>query len=176
MGHTVRVWVGLSSDWVMFVLNDISGRFGLSRVWFGSGRVRVNQFLVKYTRHAKRSNFVKNFESGIIRFGSIRISGPLSGEHISGVGSVWVRVVRFQISGLGSVLSGLVRTSVDDATPKKVKALLKNHRVFLKAISSSRLTFKCYSGVHSLVFWWWKSLFEIDGPSFARLMICIWSN
>ena len=24
--------------WVMFGLNDISGRFGLGRVWFGSGQ------------------------------------------------------------------------------------------------------------------------------------------
>ena len=87
MGYTVRVWVGLSSGWVMFGLNDISGRFDLGRVWFGSGRVWVNQFLIKYNRHAKRSNFVKNFGSGMVRFGSIRISGPLSGEHISSVGS-----------------------------------------------------------------------------------------
>ena len=87
MGHSVRVWFGSSSGWVMFGLNDISGRFGLGRVWFGSGRVRVNQFLVKYTRHAKTSNFVKKFGSGMVRFGSIRVSGPLSGKHISGVGS-----------------------------------------------------------------------------------------
>ena len=29
----------------------------------------------------------ENFGSGMVRVGSIRVSGPLSGEHISGVGS-----------------------------------------------------------------------------------------
>ena len=93
--------------WVMFGLNDISDRFGLGRVWFGSGRVRVNQFLVKYTRHTKTSNFVKNFGSGMVRFGSIRVSGPLSGEHISGVGSGMGPGRSVRVSGLGSVLPGL---------------------------------------------------------------------
>ena len=73
------------------------GRFGLDRVWLSSGRFRVNQFLVKYALHAKTSNFVENFESGMVRFGSIRISGPLSGEHISSVGSEY---------GSGSFCSG----------------------------------------------------------------------
>ena len=36
-GSFGSVWVGLSSGRVMFGLNDISGRFGLGRVWFGSG-------------------------------------------------------------------------------------------------------------------------------------------
>jgi len=36
----------------MFGLTDISGYFGLGRVWFRSGRFGVNQVLVKYTRHA----------------------------------------------------------------------------------------------------------------------------
>ena len=87
MGHSVRVRVGSSSDWVIFGLSDILGHFGLGRVWFGSGRFRVNQFLVKYACHAKTSNFVENFGSGMVRVGSIRVSGPLSGEHTSGVGS-----------------------------------------------------------------------------------------
>ena len=42
---------------------------------------------MKYARHAKTSNFVENFGSGMVRVGSIRVSGPLSGEHTSGVGS-----------------------------------------------------------------------------------------
>jgi len=107
MGHSVRVWVGSRSIRVMFGLSDISGRFGLGRVWFGSGRFRVNQFLVKYTLHCKTSNFVENFGSGMVRFGSIRVSGPLSGEHISGVGSGMGSGRSVRISGLWSVLSGL---------------------------------------------------------------------
>ena len=67
MGHSVRVQVESSSDRVMFGLSDISGHFGLGRVLFGSGRFRVNQFLVKYACHAKTSNFVENFGSGFIR-------------------------------------------------------------------------------------------------------------
>jgi len=70
MGHSVRVWVGSSSSWVMFRLNDISDRFGSGRVWFGSGQVRVNQCLVKYAPHAKTSNFVKIFRSGMVRVNS----------------------------------------------------------------------------------------------------------
>ena len=87
MGHLIRVWIGLCSGWVMFRLNDISYRFGLGRVWFGSGRFRVNQFLAKHARHAKTSNFMEKFGSGMVRFGLIRVSGPLSDEHISDVGS-----------------------------------------------------------------------------------------
>jgi len=91
----------------MFGLNDILGHFSLGRVWFGSGRVRANQFLVKYTRHAKTSNFMKNFGSGMVQFGSIRVSGSLSGEHISGVGSGMGLGRSVRISGPGSVLPGL---------------------------------------------------------------------
>ena len=107
MGYSVQVWVGSSSSWVIFGLSDISGRFNLGRVWFGSSRFRVNQFLFKYTRHAKISNFVENFESGMIRFGSIRFSDPLSGEHISGIGSSMGPSHSVRVSGLGSVLPGL---------------------------------------------------------------------
>ena len=107
MGHSVRVRVGSSLDWVMFGLSDISGRFDLSRVWFGSGRFRVNQFLVKYVRHAKTSNFVENFGLCMVRVGSIWVSGPLSGEHISGVGSGMGPGHSVRVSGLGSVLPGL---------------------------------------------------------------------
>ena len=107
MGHSVRVRVGSSSGRVMFGLNDISGRFDLGRVWFGSGRFRVNQFLVKYARHAKTSNFLENFGSSMVRFGSIRVSGPLSGEHISGVGSGMGLGHSVRVLGLGSVLPGL---------------------------------------------------------------------
>ena len=87
----------------MFGLSDISGLFGLGRVWFSSYRFRVNHF-VKYTHHAKTSNFVENFGSGMVRFGSIRVSGPLSGERNSGMSPG--RSVR--VSGLASVLPGLL--------------------------------------------------------------------
>jgi len=83
----------------MFGLSDILGRFSLGRVWLGLGQFRVNQFMVKYAHHAKTSKFVENFRSGMTRFGSIQVSGSLSGEHISDVGSgmssgrsIWVLV------------------------------------------------------------------------------------
>ena len=64
--------------------------FRVVSVWVGYDSVRADfgstNFLVRYARHAKTSNFVKNFGSGMVRFGSIRVSGPLLGEHISGVG------------------------------------------------------------------------------------------
>ena len=97
-----------SSRQVMFGLNDISGCFDLSRIWFYSGGFRVNQFLVKYVRHAKISNFAENFGSSIIRFGSIRISGPLSGEHISAIGLDMGPHYSVRVSDLKSVLPGLV--------------------------------------------------------------------
>ena len=71
----------------MFGLNDILSRFDLGRVWFGSGRFQVNQFLAKYVRHTKTSDFVQSCGSGMVCFGSIRVLGPLSVEQISGVGS-----------------------------------------------------------------------------------------
>jgi len=115
MAHLVRVRFGSSSGWIMFGLNEISGHFGSGRIWFGSGRIwfgssrfRVNQFLVKYGCHAKTSNFVENFESSMVWFSSIRISGALSGEHISGVGSGMGLGRSVRTSGLGSVFSGLV--------------------------------------------------------------------
>ena len=44
----------------------------------------------------------------MVRFGSIRVSGPLSGEHISGVGSgMGPGRTAVRVSGLGSVLPGL---------------------------------------------------------------------
>jgi len=107
MGHSVRVRVGSSSGRVMFGLSDISGRFGLGRVWFGSGRFWVNQFFAKYAHHAKTSNFVENFGSSMTRFGSIRVSSKLLSEHISGVGSSMGPGRSVQISDLGSVLPGL---------------------------------------------------------------------
>ena len=116
MGHSVRVRVGSSSDRVMFGSSDISGHFSLGRVWFCSGRFRVNQFLIKYARHAKTSNFVENFASGMVRFGSIRVSGPLSGEHISGFGSGMGPGRSVRVSGLGSVLSGLCMSTSKPAT------------------------------------------------------------
>ena len=72
MGHSVRVRIGSSLGRVMFGLNEISGRFGLGRVWFSSGQFLVNQFLVKCACHAKTSNFVENFrvEYGLVRTNS----------------------------------------------------------------------------------------------------------
>ena len=76
----------------------------MGQIWFGSGRVRVNQFLVKYARHAKISNFVKNFESNMVWFGSIRISCPLSDKPLSYVGSGMSPSCSIRILGLDSVL------------------------------------------------------------------------
>ena len=88
----------------------------LGRVWFGSGRFRLNQFLVKYACHAKTSNFVENFGSGMVRFASIRASGPLSSEHNSGVdlGMDSGRSVR--VSDLGLVLPSLYTVSYTHLT------------------------------------------------------------
>ena len=50
---------------------------------------------------------MKNFGSGMVRFGSIRVSGPLVGEHIS---SIWSDIGpdrSVQILNLESVLSDL---------------------------------------------------------------------
>ena len=54
---------------------------------FGSGRLRVNRFLVQHNCYAKISNFAENFGLDMVRFGSIWVLGPFLGEHISGVGS-----------------------------------------------------------------------------------------
>ena len=62
---------------------------------------------MKYARHAKTSNFVENFESSMVRFGSIQVSGPLSGEHISGVRSDMGLGHSVRASNLGSVLPSL---------------------------------------------------------------------
>jgi len=51
---------------------------------------------------------VENFGSGMVRFGSIRISGLLSGEHISEFGSDMGPGRSVRISGLGSVLPSLL--------------------------------------------------------------------
>ena len=64
--------------------------------------------MVKYVHHAKTSNFIENFEFVIVLFGSIRISGPLSGEYISGVRSGTGPGHSIWASDLGSVLSGLI--------------------------------------------------------------------
>ena len=54
------------------------------------------------------SNFVENFGSGMGFFGSIRVSGPLSGEHISGVESGMGPGHSVRVSDLGSVLPDLL--------------------------------------------------------------------
>ena len=79
----------------------------MGRVWFGSGRFRFNQFLGKYTRHEKKSNFVEIFGSSMIRFESIRVSGPLSGEHISNDGSGIGSSHLVRVSGIELLLPGL---------------------------------------------------------------------
>ena len=65
--------------------------------------------MVEYACHAKTSNFVKNFRSSMVRFGSIRVSGPLSGEHISGIGSGIGPGRSVRVSNLESVLLGLLK-------------------------------------------------------------------
>jgi len=62
---------------------------------------------VKYVRDGKTRNFAENFGSGIARFGLIRILGPFPCEHISSVESGMG--LGHSVSGLGSVLPGLVR-------------------------------------------------------------------
>ena len=54
---------------------------------FGLDQVRANRFLVQYTCHAKISNSVENFESSMVQFESIQISGLLANKHISNVES-----------------------------------------------------------------------------------------
>ena len=66
---------------------------------------------MKYARHAKTSNFAENFGSGMVRVGSIRVSGPLSGEHTSRVGSGPGPGHSVRVSGLGSVLPGLIHAN-----------------------------------------------------------------
>jgi len=61
----------------------------------------------------------------MVRFGSIRISGPLSGEHISGVGSDMGPGRSIRILGLGSVLSDLLNIFVSP-----ICLVLKEHRSF----------------------------------------------
>ena len=50
---------------------------------------------------------MENFGSGMGRVGSIRVSSPLSGEHISDVGSGMGPGRSVRVSGFGSVLPGL---------------------------------------------------------------------
>ena len=80
----------------------------MGQVWLGSSRFWVNQFLVKYARHAKRSNFEENFGLGMVRHRSTRISGLLSGKHILDVGSGMDPDRSVRVSGLRSVLLGLI--------------------------------------------------------------------
>ena len=91
----------LGTGRVMFRLSDILGCFSLGRVLFDSNRFRVNQFLVKYARHAKTSNFVENSGSSIVRLWSIQVSGPFSSERISDIMSNMSldRSFEFRMSG-----------------------------------------------------------------------------
>lgn len=94
-------WVGL-------------GRFGLGRVNFGSGQLQVNRFLVQDVCHAKISNFLENFGSGMVWFGSIRVSGLFSDEPISDVGPGMGPGRLVRISDLKSVLSSQSRIILVD--------------------------------------------------------------
>jgi len=82
--------------------------FWVISVWVVYGLGRVDQFLFKYARYAKTSNFVKYFVSAIVCLGSIRVLGLLSGEHISGVRSGMGPGCPVRVSDLVSVLTGLV--------------------------------------------------------------------
>ena len=62
---------------------------------------------MKYAHYAKTINFVENFGPGMVRVGSIRVSGLHSGEHTSGVGSGMGPGHSVRVSGLGSVLPSL---------------------------------------------------------------------
>jgi len=80
---------GSGTDWVKFRSGHVRVKwhFGLDRVWFSSGRFRVNQFLVKYARPAKTNNFVEYFGSDMVHF---RVSiFRMSGQ-------IWVRVIQFE--------------------------------------------------------------------------------
>ena len=138
MGHLVRVWVGSSSGWVMFGLNDVSGRFGSGRVWFGSGRFRVNQFLVKYARNAKTSNFVENFGSGQFGF---RVRFRVSIFRVSGW--VWVRVVRF-----GFRVSGQFCQDYINPPPKKNKKVTLSRKRTNTLECRSKISFLLLSIFH----------------------------
>ena len=101
MGNSVRY--GSDQVWVRSCSGQVT--FEVALVWVRYGSVRVDfessNFLVKYTRYAKISNFVANFGSSMIRFGLIQVLCPLSEEHILGVGSGMgsSRSVRILISG-----------------------------------------------------------------------------
>jgi len=56
----------------------------------------------------------EKFRVGYGSFGSIRVSGPLSGEHISGVGSGMGLGSSVWVAGLGSVLPGLVGSKTEN--------------------------------------------------------------
>ena len=74
---------------------------------FDSGRFRVNQFLVQYVCHANICNFLENFGSDMVWFGSIWVSGPLLGEPISDAGSGRDLDCLVRILDPGSILSNL---------------------------------------------------------------------
>lgn len=83
-------------------------------VWFRSGEVRFGQTSVgsidcwsNTLVRKKISNFVKNFQSGMVRFGSILILGPLSCEPILDVESSTDLGCLVRVLDLESVLSYL---------------------------------------------------------------------
>ena len=67
--------------------------------------------MAQYAYHAKISNFVEHFESGMVRLRSIQVSHPLSSDPISGVESGMGQGYSVWVSGLGPVLPGLPATA-----------------------------------------------------------------
>ena len=97
-------WVKFGSGHVRVKRHFRSFRFGSAMVQFGS--ILGQLILVKYALHCKTSNFVENFGSGMVQFGLIQVSGPLSGEHISGVESGMGPGQSVRVSSLESIFPG----------------------------------------------------------------------
>ena len=84
-----------------FELNTISGRFGSTS---------DHLIIGPKAYHVKNKQLCPKFWWSMVRFGSIQISGPLSAEPISTIGSGMSLGHLVQVSGLGSVLPGLNRS------------------------------------------------------------------
>ena len=68
--------------------------------------------MVQYTCHIKISDFVENFGSGMVGYGSTQVSGLLLSESISDVGSGTGPGHLVQLLDLGSVLPSLPNTLI----------------------------------------------------------------
>ena len=105
MGHSVGVQVGLSFGQVMF---RTKRHFELVQFRLGELRLGSTHFFCPISLSCKKSNFVRNFGSGMVRFGSIRVSNPLSGETVLDVGQGISSGHSVRVSGLKLVLPGLL--------------------------------------------------------------------